>query len=141
MDEIGRPTLSTGYGSGLDDCAFLTQRSLAGVENAQNAQSLLGIRNRPLASGNTVEKMATFSVQWFTPIQGHYVGVGLDRRRHLVLPFDTMGVKNKLIVGCIIEDSHFIRADDDETLLFHGMQPANKYVRLHATWKAKLSLQ
>ena len=65
--------------------------------------------------------------------------VGFHGRRYPVPPFDFMGIQHQLVFGGVIEHRHLFRPDHYQPLLFKGMQPAYKDVRLYSAGKVEVA--
>ena len=63
---------------------------------------------------------------------------GAMRDGNAIDPFNLVRIKNEFVFGLrVVEDGHFVAADDDELLLFEWMQPADEDVRFDAALEAE----
>jgi hypothetical protein len=110
--------------------AVIVQGALAGVQNPEHAEP-------PTIRGGVClwpynGEMLAFQTQALFWNGINMLRFGLGRDRHVVLPFDLVGVKKKFFgpgLG-IIENGHLAVPHDDQFLVFKGVQPGDKNVGL-----------
>ena len=83
------------------------ERMLAALENLQDLKSAEAIGLWPLPLLQTLKKMLAFGFERLCPLEIDF-GAGSDARDRLAIdPFDTLIVKQKLVVRCnVVEADH-----------------------------------
>ena len=82
------------------------------------------LKERP-RDDEAIEEMTAFLLQRFSVRHGNGLSERFNCRRNSMLPFDSMGIKGQLMTGRVIKDGHFLRPDNDQTLLLEGMKPTH----------------
>ena len=108
-------------------------RLLAGVQDAKNAKPFPPVGTRWFSRDEAVEEMGTLHLQRLGLLQVHGDRLRLDGLWRPVGPIDPMRIEEELLLRGVVENGHFLRADDDEALLLRRVEPTDENVAARST--------
>src|SRR4029077_12742783 len=85
------------------------------------------------AGENAFDEVLAFVPEGLLSWKRHYLSFFPASHRQAVQPIDPVRIDRQLTLAFyVIEDRHFLSANDNQPLLFEGMEPTDEDVRLHA---------
>src|SRR6185437_925097 len=107
--------------------ALVPQRTLAGFQYFEDAKRTYAIGSRTLSGSHALEEMLAFEPQWFVSGNRHRMATIFLGNRLSVEPVNPMRIQHEFAVGAhVVENRHFLAANNREFLLLERMEPADK---------------
>ena len=100
-----------------DRLAVHLERTLAGLEDLQDADAFFAIGARGGARGDALEEVGAFGTERFEVFEGDGRGLRFGGGQSAVFEFDALVVQAELVIGpAVLEDGHLVASNDNETL-------------------------
>src|SRR5579872_2255079 len=133
MDEVWR--LRRGNPD-LHGLAILAQRLFAGLQNFQYLHAVPSIGSGHSPVGHAAKEMFTLVLEGFGVFERESFSAIFERDWHAIEPVDAMRIQSQFSVSFnVVENHHAFVADNRQFLLFEGVDPTHKDVRLNTTRK------
>ena len=111
------------------------QRSLTGIQNLEHFQAVIAVSPRSFASDDAFNEVLTLVPEGLLGWKCYRLALPFMRYRKAVSPIDTVRIHDKFpLFFHVIEYRHVVGADN-QPLLFEGMEPTYKDMRLDAALK------